>query len=244
MRKLLFPHRMIVTAVVMLFLNGSALAEAESDAGWDWRLTPMYYWSLNMGGSQSAGSGPPIDTDDYEFKFEGALSANFEGTHNDRWGFVADLIWVDLSNSNKTNDSRMDFSYLQAQLDGYYRTRFGRQSVDWLAGVRYYDSDFQLSPAPIGGEKAWADPLVGARWRWSVSDPWSLEVRGDVGGFGIGSELSWQVLALADWQPWTHVSLTGGFRALGIDFSDGNGADAFDYDLTMWGPLLGVSIKW
>jgi hypothetical protein len=243
MGKLLFRHRLIIAIFVMLFLNGEALAD--SGAGWDWRLTPLYYWSINMGGSQSAGSeNPPIDTDNYEFKFEGAFSANFQGTYNDRWGFVADLIWVDLSNTSKTTDSRMDFSYLQAELDGYYRVQIGRQSIDWLAGFRYYDTDFELSPAPIGGAKDWVDPIVGARWGWSISERWSLGVRGDVGGFGIGSDLSWQVLTIADWQPWKHVSLTGGLRAIGIDYRDGSGSGLFAYKLTVWGPLLGVSVKW
>jgi len=43
----------------------------------------MYYWSVNMGGSQPADSGdPPVDTDDYEFNFEGAFSVSFEGVYD------------------------------------------------------------------------------------------------------------------------------------------------------------------
>lgn len=34
------------------------------------------------------------------------------------------------------------------------------------------------------------------------------------------------------------------FRALGIDYIEGSGSDLFAYDITMWGPILGVSIKW
>ena len=56
--------------------------------------------------------------------------------------------------------------------------------------------------------------------------------------------MSWQVIAIADWQPWKHVSFTGGLRVLGIDYRDGEGTDLFAYDLTMWGPVLGVSVKW
>lgn len=233
----------IIATLMMVLLGNNALADGE--AGWDWRLTPMYYWSINISGSQSAGSGnPPIDTDDYEFKFEGAFSANFEGTLNDRWGFVTDVVWVDMSSSNKTNDSRMEFSYLQAELDGYYRVPIGRQTMDWLVGLRYYDADFEVSPAPIGGEKDWVDPVVGARWGWAISERWSVSARGDIGGFGIGSDLSWQVVAIADWQPWKHVSFTGGLRAVALDFSDGDGSDFFAYDIAMWGPVVGVSIKW
>lgn len=243
MGKVLFGHRPITMAVAAPFLGGEVVADGVT--GWDWRLTPLYYWSVSMRGNQSADAGnPPVDTDDYDFKFEGAFSVNIEGAYDNRWGFVADLIWIDISNTNKTRDSKMEFGYLQAELDGFYRVPIGRQSIDWLVGLRYYDSDFELTPAPIGGEKDWVDPIVGARWGWSISEQWSLAVRGDVGGFGIGSDLSWQVLAIADWQPWKHVSFTGGLRALGIDYRAGEGSDLFVYDITMWGPLVGVSVKW
>jgi hypothetical protein len=243
MGKFLFRHPRIIMAVAALFLSGAVVADDAT--GWDWRLTPLYYWSINMGGNQSSGSeNPPVDTNDYEFKFEGAFSADFGGVYDNRWGFVADLIWVDMSNTNKARDSKMEFSYLQAELDGFYRIPIGRQSVDWLVGLRYYDTDFELTPSSIGGEKDWVDPIVGARWGWSMSERWSLVVRGDVGGFGIGSDLSWQVYALADWQPWQHVSFTGGLRALGIDYRAGEESNLFAYDITVWGPLAGVSIKW
>jgi len=68
--------------------------------------------------------------------------------------------------------------------------------------------------------------------------------RGDLGGFGVGSDLSWQVLALLDWQPWKHASLVAGIRGLGVDYENGSGLDRFAYDATTWGPLLGFSLNW
>jgi len=238
------PRSPIILALAAVFICSDAVAD--DTKAWDWRLTPLYYWSVNMGGSQSTGTEPPIDTDDYEFKFEGAFSLNFEGVYDDRWGFVTDLIWIDMSSTNDTDGTKMEFTYLQAQLDGFYRVPIGRQWIDMLVGLRYYDTDFEVTPTPIGGEKSWVDPVVGARWGWSMSERWTLSLRGDVGGFGIGSasDLSWQAIGVIDWQPWKHVSLTGGLRVVDIDYREGSGDSLFAYDITMWGPLAGVSIKW
>lgn len=233
----------VVVGAVAAFVTPSA--KSADDSEWEWRLTPLYYWSLNLDGGQSAGaSNPPIVLDDFGFRFEGAFSANFEGIYQDRWGFVADMIGVDLSSGNAQRNSRLNFSYRQAELNGYYRLPVGGQSFDLLFGLRYYDIDFALFPGATDGARDWVDPIVGGRWNWPLSEEWSLSLRGDVGGFGIGSALAWQVVALADYRPWTYVSLTGGLRAIGLDFSSGVGPDQYASDISVWGPIVGVSIRW
>ena len=241
-RRLFFRHS--VSAALMTMMLCSAAA-ANEEPGWQWRVTPLYYWALNIQGNQASGSSnTPIDTDRFDFEFEGAFSIDFEGTYDDRWGFVGDLIWTDLSNTDTSDGSTLDFRYLQAEIDGYYRWTVRGQTIDWLAGLRYYTNNIELNPSDISGRADWIDPIVGVRWTWPFADDWYVSFRGNVGGFGIGSDLSWQVLALADWQPWKHVSLVGGARVVTVDYSSGAGSNLFVYDITMWGPILGVSIKW
>ena len=38
--------------------------------------------------------------------------------------------------------------------------------------------------------KSWLDPLVGVRFNHEFNDRWSVVLRGDVGGFGVSSELA------------------------------------------------------
>jgi len=40
---------------------------------------------------------------------------------------------------------------------------------------------------------------MGVRWNWRFADGWSLIARGDIGGFGLGSEFSWHALGLVEW---------------------------------------------
>ena len=56
---------------------------------------------------------------------------------------------------------------------------------------------------------------MGGRYLRELNDQWTLILRADIGGFGVGSEFVWNVSGLVDYQPWKHISIIGGYRALG-----------------------------
>jgi hypothetical protein len=87
--------------------------------------------------------------------------------------------------------------------------------------------------------ESWFDPLVGLRLRFVVS--------GDVGGFDVGSKFSWQVLGALDYEicrsryvTWSEMV---GYKALSADYSQGSGLSRYEYDLTMHGPIFGVTAR-
>ncbi len=96
----------------------------------------------------------------------------------------------------------------------------------------------------VDASESWVDPLIGVRWIWGFVDKWSLVTRGDIGGFGVGSQLSAQGLALIDWQPFKYVSILAGYRGLYQDYEEGSGSDLFKFEATIHGPLLGVNFRW
>jgi len=73
------------------------------------------------------------------------------------------------------------------------------------------------------------------------------EVIGDVGGFGVGSKFSWQALAALnyDFCVRTNVTWSGmlGYKALFVDYSKGSGLTQYEYDMTMHGPIIGVTAR-
>jgi hypothetical protein len=87
----------------------------------------------------------------------------------------------------------------------------------------------------------WVDPIVGAAFKTSIDDKWSFALQGDVGGFGVGSDLSWQAWVNFDWRFSRIGSLALGWRHLDWDYSEGKGAKKFTYDARMTGPVIGVS---
>jgi hypothetical protein len=101
-----------------------------------------------------------------------------------------------------------------------------------------------VGPTLINENQDWTDPLVGARWMWGFADGWSLIARGDIGGFGVGSDFSWQALGLVEWQPWEYSSFIAGYRALDVDYEDGRGREYFSFDATVHGPVIGLNFKW
>ena len=65
-------------------------------------------------------------------------------------------------------------------------------------------------------------------------------VRGDVGGFGVGSELTWNAALHLAHQLSEGVSLGFGYHVMDVDFEDGSGLSKFTYDVQIHGPQIGV----
>lgn len=70
-------------------------------------------------------------------------------------------------------------------------------------------------------KKDWIDPFIGFRGQWNLTDEIYLAGRGDIGGFGVGSELTWQASAALGWQMNEAWSAEAGYRYLAPDFEDG-----------------------
>ena len=97
------------------------------------------------------------------------------------------------------------------------------------------------------GDVSWVDPVIGARLRHQLAPNWNLVVSGDVGGFGAGSRFSWQAIAAIDYEfaKTQNVTWSGmlGYKALYVDYTRGSGLDAYEFDMTMHGPIFGVTAR-
>jgi hypothetical protein len=67
-------------------------------------------------------------------------------------------------------------------------------------------------------------------------------VRGDGGGFGVGSDLTWQAFPYFGWQFAKWGSLQAGYRWLYMDYETGSGTRQFKYDMLNQGPQLGFTL--
>jgi hypothetical protein len=89
----------------------------------------------------------------------------------------------------------------------------------------------------------WVEPLIGFRAICNLDEHWLVQVRCDVGGFGVNdSQFSWQIAAVAGYQwkldGWS-LGVFAGYRALGQDHSSGN----LNWDVVTHGALVGVSLS-
>ena len=97
------------------------------------------------------------------------------------------------------------------------------------------------------GSLEWVDPVVGARIRHQIAQGRELRLEGDVGGFGAGSEFSWQAVATYGFDVnyfGTPLKTVIGYRALAVDYSDNGRFGENAVDVVQHGPVMGVTFNW
>jgi hypothetical protein len=223
---------------------------------WSLNLS-IYGWATAIDGTISAG-GRSADVDiafkdvlkHLDMTFMAAAELRYQ-----RWGFMGDLIYARLHDDIAPpagivfSSTHEVFKEMIGTFALSYRVVDAKPAyLDLLAGARVYSfySEIVLRPNLPGGTgfaadgtTTWADPIFGLRGRYYVSRALFLNGYGDVGGFGAGSELSWQVLGAVGVQAarWCDVQL--GYRALGFEYGSGNRKQ----EITTHGPIVGATIR-
>ena len=185
-------------------------------------------------------------------------SVSVDGSRLGRFGLV--------NVKGKVSASADVFQYFQELVGGYrvYERCLSQDgcaprsfAFDLLGGMRYYYISSSVTATTkvtvdrpggpvtrersgtLSGSENWIDPIIGARMKYDATDRLELSLRGDVGGFGVGSDLAWSATALGKYKVSDCWSLFGGYRVLDIDYSNGDtGLNA-----TMAGPVIGAQYK-
>lgn len=114
-------------------------------------------------------------------------------------------------------------------------------SVDVLAGGRYWYMHGDLDTSiPYSSSKTnqFVDPIIGARATIDLTDKFSFRLKGDIGGFGVGSDFTWNALAGFGYQFSKGVTALLGYRYLYMDYK--TSTSSARYHITMQGPIGGV----
>ena len=90
----------------------------------------------------------------------------------------------------------------------------------------------------IARDDYWFDPYVGLRARYNFNRTYYTAVRGEIGGFGVGADLMWEVEGVIGINLTRSIFTEIGYRALGGDFEDNN----FVFDVVMHGPQITTGI--
>ncbi|QRM31571.1 hypothetical protein [Microvirga sp. VF16] len=162
---------------------------------------------------------------------------------------------------------KLDIEMAIAEVGAAYEVaRSGPVAFDILGGARYWYQEADLSFAIAGtvdigdlqvagarafarsGSVDWLDPMIGARVRYTVAPGHELLLRGDIGGFGVGSDFSWQAIGAYGFEFGTYQGITFsgviGYRALYVDYVQGEGRRRYEFDMLQHGPILGLSMRW
>lgn len=233
---------------------------------WSVTVAP-YLWAARLDGDAEV-RGIEADVD---VSFQDTLEdLSFAGmaiveARRGRFGFAVNPVFVrtesDASTGPLDTDTTTDIATLGA--GAFYRVvdwEFGRDAVgeprtlaiEPLIGARlnYLRSeiDTKLDAFGIQAERqvdesqTWVDPLVGVNVIAQLAPRWAVRAEADIGGFGAGSDLTWNAQAIVTYRFTVagYEAFAGaGYRALSWDYQDGD----FEWDVTMSGPMLGAGVR-
>jgi len=158
------------------------------------------------------------------------------------WGFGSDLIWMALGTT--VRDTNVDFNqgafafYGLRQLGPAADVTFGLR-VNTLQG----ELTFKGPDVTRNQDKTWVDPIAGVILHTSADRRAQLRLYTEVGGFGAGSDFTWQVLPTVSVRLTQKASLDFGYRWLDVDYATGEGTELFRYDVLTQGPVVGFGFR-
>ncbi len=239
--------------LVALLLPGPAAAGADPDApaaGVDWQvdLRP-YLWLISAEGSaQLAGVRIPVSIS-FGDLFE---RLNLAGMLETQLRWKRWLAFVDGRYASLSDGGDPGFDLQQATVEFAVGRRIWTRAlgdpaeerdlrVDLFAGGRWWwtRQTLKILGLRLRGEETWIDPILGGRVGVDLGRRWRADLAADFGGFGAGSDFSWNVLGRVGYRITPRWTAELGYRALGVDFDAGS----FVTDLSYRGPVLGLAYR-
>ena len=241
--------------------------------GWQFKLMP-YGWAPTALKSKSTLSGLSgnvrLNLQDILDNLDMLMFARVEAWKDDKWGLSYDTVYLNLGydggfspdrfvNVNLDVDVRLwmhDFAVHYRLLDerfgdgnqqrfifepyGGLRYTYLRQIVD----VKVTVAGLATAGAELGDSRDWVEPFVGGRISWDLNEKFSLNFRGDVGGFGIGSgsNLTYNLIPGCSYKLTKNTTLDLSYRYFNMDYSNGSGSNKLGMDVEAYGPVFGMTI--
>jgi hypothetical protein len=230
-----------------------ATATRAQEAPGDWKQT-VFVYGMGVAIDGTAQMGPlqlPMDLSMSDvldaLKFGGMVAYRVE---NEDWSVTGDVTYMNLgwSPSGPRGKVRGQLDMDQLTLMATVGRRL-TPNLEALASVAYFDLATDLEVRVLNQrtrasrDADWIDPMLGVALAVPFAGTWTYSFRYDFGGFGVGSELTTQLLTTVRHQNSEKFSWYLGYRALSYDYEDGRGADYQRYHLTQQGPLAGVSFS-
>jgi hypothetical protein len=219
-----------------------AAAQAPTNT-WDVTVAP-YFMGAAMSGT-TAVRGREVDVDVSASDIFSNLQFGAMGlvvARKGNWGLGGDAIWMALGTT--VRDTNVDFN--QGAFAFYGLRRLG-SAADVTVGMRVNTLQGQLKSNTlafdVSQDETWVDPLVGLTLRTPREHRVRLQVYTEIGGFGAGSDFTWQIFPTLGFKLSDRFSLEVGYRWLDLDYSTGDGDDRFAYDVLTQGPVGGLAFR-
>jgi hypothetical protein len=239
--------------------SSACAQEATGPYGMQFFVTP-YLWLAGIDATTKTPLTrvPEVNSSVGPFQLLGHLDgAPFMGAFEVRQGplgFLGDVLHVPVSTSITTRN--VFFQGGNAALKANMGTGLvlyrvvdqPTQFVDAGLGFRAwgFSANLSLNPGLLAGQSVnrssgWGDPLIGGRYHYDFGNGFGATAYGDVGGFGVGAHLDWQVIGTIDYTLNSWIDLHLGYRSLNFNYqaSDSN----LGFNVHMKGPILAGTFR-
>lgn len=250
-------RKLSLFTLLLIVMSGSGLVQAEQSG--DWEYFAGGYLTTMAIDAKTTSPGP---TGDQVLEIDASFSDLLDNLDWAASGiFIArkgplslnvDLVFVELEIDQATplpsTSATIDVSIREHEFFVGYAAFDSHPDMEIIAGVRYIDQDITVnitSPLPlpslnIGDD--WIDPFIGLRYLGPINNKWAWLLRGDVGGFGVGSDFAWRVDAGVTYDFAKQWEAAIWYKALDIDYETGTSGtpSIYAWDGTESGITLGV----
>jgi hypothetical protein len=242
----------VFALLISVALTCHAQDSTQTHKGWEFLIEPYLMFS-NMKGTIGLGELPDGEVDASIGGIFDHLQSGFmlyAEAQNGTWALSSDLLYMKLKQdvvpTKAISSGSASVAETAWELAGLWKI------LPWLEGgiagrLVSIKADMEVVRNQIGGgttaqaegmTQTWFDPLLVVRMKLPDSGKWLLQLRGDIGGFGVGSDLTWQIQAYGGYRFSELFQVTAGYRALGIDYGKGADKERFLYDVTAFGPVV------
>jgi opacity protein-like surface antigen len=216
------------------------------EENWQFSLTP-YLWAMGQDGEVGLnGLTIPVDVDfsDAVKDLEVGGMLNL-GAHNGVWGVLLDASYLRLKSDAATPIGNLRTNLEQWIVQGSIVYRIPTSSevlVDLGVGGRFFEMDLDVKRTGGQSERSrsegWIDPLLVARLEMPFATNCFGMLLGDIGGFGVESDLTWQLTGVVGYSFTEKFALLLGYRYIDYDYDQ----DGLVYNVATSGVSLGVKV--
>jgi hypothetical protein len=248
--------------MLSVLISGNVIAQDSGTVATpknDWKfLVEPYLMFPNMSGSVGLADLPEATVDADTKAIFGNLKMGFmlnAEASKGKWTIGSDLLYMKLAQGaeprNLVGSGEITAKQLGWEVSGLYGV------TPWLelgigGMLNSINSTVDLNVKNIGGgttakskslTETWFDPMLITRIKSKSGEKFIYMFRAEVGGFGIGSDLAWQMQAYAGYQFSKLFQITGGYRIISLDYENGSGQDRFLYDVDTSGPVVRIGFS-
>jgi len=228
---------MLYGVLSMVLLSATS---ADAQYGYNDRLRldfAPYVWLTTLNGNMTVDGSTRFVNFTYEdfFKYSNlGLSGHVELKKNS-WALIFDWLYVDLLKSPTYTELSLGEVSLAIRLS---------ENLEILGGGRYFKSEVEFiedDESSTKNEKSWVDPIIGGRFTMDMTKYLMFTFRADIGGFGIGSDLQWNIASGIGYRL-SNITFMAAYRIWYAKYQSGSGENLFVYDMTTSGPGITMVI--